>query len=695
MSELEDLFGSKVFSDAVMRERLPENVYEALQKTISEGSALERSVANTVAFAMKEWAIEKGATHYSHWFQPMTGVTAEKHEAFLTPDGHGGAIADFSGGELIKGEPDASSFPSGGLRVTFEARGYTAWDPTSFAFIKDNTLCIPTVFCSYTGEVLDKKTPLLRSNEAINSQTLRVLGALGYDGIRHVSPSVGAEQEYFLIDKSIYDARPDLKYTGRTLFGARSPRGQELSDQYSGALKTRVSTYMRDLDSELWKLGIYARTEHNEAAPSQHELAPLYTNVNTACDHNQLMMELMKKVAEKHGFVCLLHEKPYAGVNGSGKHNNWSLSTDTGENLFNPGDDTPSNLRFLLFVAAVIRAVDLHSDLLSISAATAGNDERLGGNEAPPSIISIHLGEELTDMLEAVANEKSYAKNADDFMETGVRALPQVRRDASDRNRTSPLAFTGNKFEFRMPGSSSSVADPDIMMNTIVADTLKYFADRLENSSDKRECARGLIRETMEEHSRIIFDGNNYSPSWHIEAKKRGLKVFESAADAVSHLTDPKNVSLFGEHGIYTLSELTSRQEIMLENYSKTIQIEALTALDMAKKDILPAIERYSDELAKAAADKRALNISCAYETKTCAALSDIMSEMHDEVERLDVLIDSVPRDDTALRCALFFRNNILPAMNGIRALADRAELNTARDHWPYPSMGEMLFSEE
>ena len=695
MSRIEGMFGSMVFGDRAMLERLPEKVYHALKKTMSEGTTLDRNIADTVANAMKEWAIERGATHYSHWFQPMTGITAEKHEAFLTPSGSNTAIAEFSGKELIKGETDGSSFPSGGLRVTFEARGHTAWDPTSYAFIKDDTLCIPTVFCSYTGEVLDKKTPLLRSNEAINTQALRILRLLGETDVKRVIATSGAEQEYFLVDQAMYARRPDLKFTGRTLFGARAPRGQELSDQYSGALKTRVSRYMRDLDEELWKLGIFAKTEHNEAAPSQHELAPVFTNVNLACDHNQLTMELMKKVAERHGFVCLLHEKPFYGVSGSGKHNNWSLSTDTGVNLLDPGQEPAKNLRFLLFLTSVIRAVDMNQDLLRISTATAGNDCRLGGHEAPPMIISMFVGDDMSDLLDAIEHKESYEKGENTYMETGLGIIPSFRMDSTDRNRTSPFAFTGNKFEFRMPGSSSSVADPNIMINSIVADTLKYFADEMEAAEDPLACARKLVRRTIREHRRILFNGNNYAPDWAIEAESRGLLKLGSTPEAVGHLTDEKNVKLFARHGIYTDAELVSRREIMLETYSKTVRIEALTALDMVRKDILPAISEFTDMLSRAALNKRQLNMTATYEIANIDKLSTISAEMYELSEKLDISLDSVPRTSSGQTRALYYSREILGLMDSLRTLADRAELIMGMKYWPYPSYGDMLFSEE
>ena len=695
MNRIESTFGSMVFGDAAMRERLPKSVYNALRKTMSEGTTLDRSIADTVANAMKEWALERGATHYSHWFQPMTGVTAEKHEAFLSPAKDGGALAEFSGKELIKGEPDASSFPSGGLRVTFEARGYTAWDPTSYAFIKDDTLCIPTAFCSYTGEVLDKKTPLLRSNEALNIQALRVLKLLGDDHTRRVITTAGAEQEYFLVDRSMYERRPDLKFTGRTLFGARSTRGQELSDQYSGALRTRVSRYMRDLDDELWKLGIYAKTEHNEAAPSQHELAPVFTNVNTACDHNQLTMELMKKVAERHNFVCLLHEKPFYGISGSAKHNNWSICTDGGENLLDPGSEPAKNTRFLLFMAAVIKSVDMNQDLLRIATATAGNDCRLGGFEAPPTIISMYIGEDMCAILDAYSHHENLDTGAGDYMETGLGIIPRFRKDNSDRNRTSPFAFTGNKFEFRMPGSSSSVADPNIMLNTMMADTLKYFADEMEAAEDPAAMARKLIRRTVRQHGRILFNGNNYAPEWAQEAAQRGLLNLGSAAEAIAHLTDEKNVELFTRHGIYTEAELVSRREIMLENYSKTVRIEGLTALDMIRRDILPAISEFTSVLSTAALNKRQLNIGCAYEISVAGQLSSVCGDISDLAEKLDHLLDAVPRTGVAQHRALYYRNEVFYCMEEIRKLVDAAELIVGTKYWPYPSYGDMMFSEE
>ena len=695
MNRIESMFGSMVFGDAAMRERLPKSVYTALKKTMSEGTTLDRSIADTVANAMKEWALENGATHYSHWFQPMTGVTAEKHEAFLAPSKDGGALAEFSGKELIKGEPDASSFPSGGLRMTFEARGYTAWDPTSYAFIKDATLCIPTAFCSYTGEVLDKKTPLLRSNEALNTQAMRVLRALGDTTTRRVNATAGAEQEYFLIDRAMYEKRPDLKFTGRTLFGARAPRGQELDDQYSGALRTRVSRFMRDLDDELWKLGIYAKTEHNEAAPSQHELAPIFTGVNLACDHNQLTMELMKKVAERHNFVCLLHEKPFSGVSGSAKHNNWSLSTDAGENLFDPGSDPAANPRFQLFMAAIIRAVDMHQDLLRISTATAGNDNRLGGYEAPPVIISMFIGEDMCDMLDALLRHERMEQDEEDYMETGLGVIPRFRRDNSDRNRTSPFAFTGNKFEFRMPGSSASVADPNIMLNTMMADTLMYFADELEKAEDKAAMARKLVRRAIRAHGRILFNGNNYAPEWAEEAAKRGLLNLGSAAEAIRHLTDEKNVALFSRHGIYTEAELTSRREIMLSIYSKTMHIEGTTALDMVRRDILPAISEFTAKLSEAAVSKRQLNIGCAYEINVAGKLSALCGEIAEMAEDLELKLASIPRTDTLQNRALYYRSNIFTAIEQLRSKVDSAELIMGTKYWPYPSYGDMLFSED
>ena len=692
MSGICEYFGSMSFDDRAMRARLPGWVYDSLARTRAEGLPLDARVADEVAAAMKDWALERGATHFTHWFQPMTGVTAEKHDGFIAPAPDGGVLMEFSGRELIRGEPDASSFPSGGLRATFEARGYTAWDPTSYAFIKDNTLCIPTAFYSYTGSVLDKKTPLLRSVEALNRETLRVLRLFGHKNVRRVYATVGPEQEYFLIDRAVYERRPDLKYTGRTLFGARPTKGQEMDDQYFGALKTRISAFMRELDEELWKLGVFARTEHNEAAPAQHELAPVFTNVNVATDHNQLTMEMMKKVAVKHGLVCLLHEKPFAGVNGSGKHNNWSLSTDTGMNLFEPGKSPAENMQFLLFLAAMMHAVDEHQDLLRISAASAGNDHRLGASEAPPAIVSMFLGDELTAVVEAITHKEIYQAEKP-YLEMGLPALPRIRRDTTDRNRTSPFAFTGNKFEFRMLGSSFSIADANTVLNTAVADALRDFADELELADDLTLRLGKLIRREFRAHKRILFNGNNYAPEWVEEAEKRGLCNYRSSVDAIVHLTDVKNVELFTRHGVFTGEELASRREIMFENYAKVIHIEALTMLDMVRREILPAVIAYTDRLMKAALRKRELGVSGNFETKLTeklSALTDRIAETADGLEHASASAQACSGNEEKARR---HREAVIPAMHELRAACDEAELLVARDVWPYPSYGEMLFS--
>ena len=605
MKNIPNLFGSLVFNDSVMKARLPKETYKALKNTIQAGKSLDLEVANVVANAMKDWAIEKGATHYTHWFQPMTGVTAEKHDSFIYPDKDGKIIMEFSGKELVKGEPDASSFPSGGLRATFEARGYTAWDPTSYAFIKDGTLCIPTAFCSYSGEALDKKTPVLRSMEALNKQALRILKLFGKDDVKKVITTVGPEQEYFLVDKDMYDKRPDLVFCGRTLFGARPPKGQEMEDHYFGTIKPRVSAYMKELEEELWKLGVLAKTKHNEVAPAQHELAPIFATTNIATDHNQLTMELMKSIANKHNLACLLHEKPFAGVNGSGKHNNWSISTDTGINLLEPGDTPSENAQFLLFLTAVIKAVDDYQDLLRVSVASAGNDHRLGANEAPPAIVSMFLGDELTDILTAIENDTSYTDKGRSEMEIGVRVLPKFFKDTTDRNRTSPFAFTGNKFEFRMLGSTFSIAGPNIVLNTIVAEELKQFADTLENSTDLDKDLNSLIKNTIKNHKRIIFNGNNYSDNWVQEAEKRGLLNLKTTPDALPYFIHSKNVDLFTKHHVFSESELYSRYEILMENYYKTIHIEALTMIDMVKKYIIPSVLSYQGEIASIANNKK------------------------------------------------------------------------------------------
>jgi len=608
MAKVPELFGSMVFNDQMMLERLPKATYKALKKTIQNGEPLDESVANVVASAMKDWAIEKGCTHYTHWFQPMTGITAEKHDSFITPNGDGQVIMEFSGKELVKGEPDASSFPSGGIRATFEARGYTTWDPTSYAFAKDGTLYIPTAFCSYTGEVLDKKTPLLRSMERISTEACKVLNLLGKTDVTRVTTTVGPEQEYFLIDKDVYDQRKDLIYTGRTLFGAKAPKGQELDDHYFGAIKTRVAAFMADLDNELWKLGILAKTKHNEVAPSQHELAPIFTTTNIATDHNELTMEVMKKIAEKHGLVCLLHEKPFAGVNGSGKHNNWSISTNTGENLLDPGKTPENNIQFQLFLAAIVKAVHEYQDLLRISVASAGNDHRLGANEAPPAIISMYLGDDLGALVESIINGTEYISKGKVKMSTGVDVLPDFKKDTSDRNRTSPFAFTGNKFEFRALGSALNIACPNIMLNTMVAEELSEFYDELKDASDLDAAVKALIKKTFTEHQAIIFNGNNYAPEWVEEAEKRGLLNLKSLPDAVEHYIDQKNIDLFTKNKIYSVDEIHARYEIELENYAKIINIEALTMIDMAKKDMIPAVTSYVRELTDTALAKKALS---------------------------------------------------------------------------------------
>ena len=693
--DIPELFGCKVFNDAVMRERLPKDVYDALHEAVAEGRELDKTVASAVASAMKDWAIENGATHYTHWFQPMTGVTAEKHDSFISPRSDGGVIMEFSGKELRRGEPDASCFPSGGLRATFEARGYTAWDPTSYAFLKDDSLCIPTAFCSYGGEMLDKKTPLLRTMELINTQALRVLRLFGSDAKR-VTPNVGAEQEYFLIDKALADERKDLKFTGRTLFGAMPPKRQELEDHYFGAIRPRVMDFMRELNLELWKLGVYAKTEHNEAAPAQHELAPVYASVNTSTDHNQLTMEIMKKIAEKHGLTCLLHEKPFAGVNGSGKHNNWSLSTDTGVNLFKPGNAPYENKQFLLFVAAVIKAVDLHQDLLRVTSASAGNDLRLGATEAPPAIVSIYIGDELTAIFDAIESGVPYEPEKAERMKTGVSVIPDFRKDTIDRNRTSPVALTGNKFEFRMPGSSFSISGPNIVINTTVADVLAGFADRLESAADFDAELNALLRETYAAHKRILFNGNNYSAEWAEEAKKRGLLNLPTTADALPYFVTPKNVELFTKHGIFTEKEIRSRCEILTDNYCSVNLIEALTMLDMAKKDILPAALEFEARLSEGlAARKNALgtDVSADADAKLVGKINALAGELYDRVEALDSAAERVRGIADSGAKANACRDELIPAMNALREAADGLEMLVAGDWWPFPTYGELLYS--
>ena len=690
-----DIFASMVFNDDVMRERLPKDVYKSLRKTIDDGKDLDITVANAVANAMKDWAIEKGATHYTHWFQPMTGITAEKHDSFISPTADGRIIMEFSGKELIKGEPDASSFPSGGLRATFEARGYTAWDPTSYAFIKDHSLYIPTAFCSYGGEVLDKKTPLLRSMEALSAQAVRILRLFGDSTTKRVITTVGPEQEYFLVDKKLYDERPDLIYTGRTLFGARAPKGQELEDHYFGAIKPRIAAFMQELDEELWKLGVLAKTKHNEVAPAQHELAPIFSTTNVATDHNQLTMETMKNVALRHGLVCLLHEKPFAGVNGSGKHNNWSISTDTGKNLLEPGKLPQENAQFLLFLAAVIKGVDEYQDLLRISVASADNDHRLGANEAPPAIISIFLGDELTAILHAIETGTVYGGTLRVNMEIGVNVLPSFTKDTTDRNRTSPFAFTGNKFEFRSLGSQLNIACPNIMLNTIIADELEQFADELEGKEDFNGALNALIKRVIKEHKRIIFNGDGYADAWKAEAAKRGLTNLPTTVDALPHYTDEKNVKLFTKHKIYTEVEMQSRQDIILETYAKTINIEALTASDMVKRDILPAVSSYVAELASGVATKKAISddIPCEAELDIIKRLSGLQDCAYKKLAALDNAIIGVKEvGEDPIEVATYYKDSVITAMTELRAVVDEMETLVSSDYWPYPSYGDLMF---
>ena len=696
MSTVSDYFGSLVFDDRVMKAMLSADVYQSLKKTIDEGASLNNDVANAVAAAMKDWAVEHGATHFTHWFQPLTGITAEKHDSFITPASDGRVIMEFSGKELIKGEPDASSFPSGGLRATFEARGYTAWDPTSYAFIKDKTLCIPTAFCSYGGEALDKKTPLLRSMQALNKQALRILRLFGNTDVKCVRTSVGPEQEYFLVDKALYEQRKDLVFCGRTLFGAKAPKGQEMDDHYFGVIKPRVAAYMADLNEELWKLGVLAKTEHNEVAPSQHELAPIYTTTNIATDHNQLTMEIMQKVAAKHGLVCLLHEKPFAGVNGSGKHNNWSMATDTGVNLLTPGETPYENAQFLLFLCAVIKAVDDYQDLLRVSVATAGNDHRLGANEAPPAVVSMFLGDELTAILDAIENDAPYSGSEKTTMKLGVHVLPKFTRDTTDRNRTSPFAFTGNKFEFRMLGSSNSIACANIMLNAAVAESLKIYADRLENVDDFETALHDMIKKTIKDHKRIIFNGNGYDDAWIKEAtEKRGLLNLRTTPDAMPAMIADKNVKMLTAHKIFSPAELHSRYEILLENYSKTVNIEALTMVDMARKEILPAVEGYTKSLAETLAAKKAAvaGLPCKYETATIAKLSELSDEIADATADLDGEIAKFQAIEDVTEAANDIRDVILGKMDALRAVCDEAETITAKEFWPFPTYSDLLFS--
>lgn len=695
MAKVPEIFGSMVFNDQKMQERLPKSTYKALKKTIQNGEPLDLSVANVVAAAMKDWAVEMGCTHYTHWFQPMTGITAEKHDSFIAPNGEGQVIMEFSGKELVKGEPDASSFPSGGIRATFEARGYTTWDPTSYAFVKDGTLYIPTAFCSYTGEVLDKKTPLLRSMERINTEAVKILHLLGKENVTRVTTTVGPEQEYFLIDKDAYDQREDLIYTGRTLFGAKAPKGQELDDHYFGAIKTRVAAYMKDLDEELWKLGILAKTKHNEVAPSQHELAPIFTTTNIATDHNELTMEVMKKVAERHGLVCLLHEKPFAGVNGSGKHNNWSISTNTGENLLDPGKTPENNLQFQLFLAAVVKAVHEYQDLLRITVASAGNDHRLGANEAPPAIISMYLGDDLGELVDSIINDREYVSKGKQKMRTGVDVLPDFMKDTSDRNRTSPFAFTGNKFEFRALGSSLNIACPNYMLNTMVAEELSEFYDELKDADDMDAAIKALVKKVFTEHQNIIFNGNNYAPEWVEEAERRGLLNLKSLPDAMEHFLDKKNVDLFVKNKICSADEIRARYEIELESYSKQINIEALTMIDMAKKNILPAVTSYVRDLTDTALAKKALSdaIPTSVEEDLITSLSNKLVCFSKKTAELEeAVIKASDYSDDNLKYAKYYRETVFALMQELRAVGDAMETETALEYWPYPSYGELLF---
>ena len=693
MSVLPEKFGCMVFGDREMKTRLPKEAYEAMRRTIDEGRRLDIDTANVVAAAMKDWAVELGATHFTHWFQPMTGITAEKHDSFIAKKSDGSVIMEFSGKELVRGEPDASSFPSGGLRATFEARGYTAWDPSSYAFIKDGILCIPTAFCSYGGEALDKKTPLLRSMECINREALRVLKLFGSDA-KSVRTTVGAEQEYFLIDKSLYDKRRDLILTGRTLFGAKPPKGQELDDHYFGAIKPRVKAFMEELNEELWKVGVLAKTEHNEVAPSQHELAPIFTTTNIATDHNQLMMELMQKIAKKHGMVCLLHEKPFAGVNGSGKHNNWSISTNTGVNLLEPGDTPSENAQFLLFLCAVIKAVDDYQDLLRICVASASNDHRLGANEAPPAIVSMFLGDELTAILDSIENDTAYDAKEKTLMKIGVHFLPKFPKDTTDRNRTSPFAFTGNKFEFRMVGSSASIAGANVVLNTAVAESLRVYADKLEGADDFMGTLHDLIKDTIKAHKRIIFNGNGYDDSWQKEAEKRGLLNLRSTVDCMPYYIAKKNVELFERHKVFTETEIHARYEIHLENYSKVLGIEALTMLDMVKRDILPAMSKYSAILSANIATKKAAlgDADCSYEIETAQKLASLTGTVYRRVGELESSLIEAKAITDSYANAKFFKDSVLSSMTALRAAVDEAESIVSAEYWPFPTYTELLF---
>ncbi len=694
MKDVPNMFGEMVFNNDVMKTRLPKDIYKALRNTMAKGEHLQLDVANVVANAMKNWALEKGATHFTHWFQPMTGITAEKHDSFIAPAGDGKVIMEFSGKELVQGEPDASSFPNGGLRATFEARGYTVWDTTSYAFIKDGTLCIPTAFCSYGGDSLDKKTPLLRSMQTIDKAAMRILKLFGNTTATNVITTVGPEQEYFLIDKEVYLKRPDLIYTGRTLFGARPPKGQEMDDHYFGTIKQRVSDYMKELDEELWKLGIMAKTKHNEVAPAQHELAPIFTTTNIATDHNQLTMELMKSIANKHGLVCLLHEKPFAGVNGSGKHNNWSISTNTGTNLLEPGETPSENAQFVLFLSAVIKAVDEYQDLLRLSVASAGNDHRLGANEAPPAIVSIFLGDELTDILESIENNTPYKDREKAIMELGATVLPHFRKDTTDRNRTSPFAFTGNKFEFRMVGSTFSISGPNFILNTIVAEVLNGFADELEKASDFKKGLTELVRNTIKQHKRIIFNGNNYSDEWVVEAERRGLLNLKTTVDAIPTFIAQKNIDVLVKHNVLSEREVHSRYDILLESYSKTIHIEALTMIDMTKKDILPSSVSYQKELVTLVKAKTELGgIDCTFEKDLLERISKLTSSIYNGLTSLEEKVLETKNINDAVELTKFYREQVLGAMTTLRASVDELETLVAKKHWSLPTYSEILYS--
>ena len=694
MSEVTKIFGANVFNETVMKSRLPKETFKLVQRAIHNNKRLDSATAAVVANAMKDWAIEKGATHYTHWFQPMTGITAEKHDSFITPAADGKVIMEFSGKELIQGETDASSFPSGGLRATFEARGYTAWDPTSFAFIKEGVLCIPTAFCSYGGEALDKKTPLLRSMEAINKQALRVLRLFGNEEVTAVKTTVGPEQEYFLVDRDIYLKRKDLIYTGRTLFGAMPPKGQELDDHYFGTIKTRVKAFMTEVDTELWKLGVISKTEHNEAAPAQHELAPVFATTNIAVDHNQLTMELLQRIAKKHGLICLLHEKPFDGVNGSGKHNNWSISTNTGVNLLNPGETPYENAQFLLFLCAVIKAVDEYQDLLRISVASAANDHRLGALEAPPAIVSMFLGDELSEILEAIEKDEPYGAKEKELLKVGVHVLPKFPKDTTDRNRTAPFAFTGNKFEFRMLGSSDSVAEPNVVLNTAAAEALRQFADELEAAENFEEALHDLIQRTVKAHKKIIFNGNCYDEAWVDEAEKRGLLNLKTTPDALSHLLDKKNIELYATHKIYTEAELKSRLEILLENYCKIVNIEALTMADMMRKDILPAVSEYISTISNGLLARSEFDFGkfTSFEKETATVLSALSESAYQKLKKLEKLTLEASKEENSAEKAAIYKDKVIVMMEELRADADRMETLTAADYWPFPTYGELLF---